>query len=50
MPVIAMTLTGILDNASEESDALEMVEAVPGVARIDSQLRSATLPRYKLET
>jgi len=43
-------LTGILESGLEESDALEVVQGVPGVVRAESELRSASLPRYKLDS
>ena len=43
-------LTGILESGLEESDALEVAQSVPGVVRAESALRSASLPRYKLDS
>lgn len=43
-------LTGILERGLEESDAIEVTRNVPGVASVDSELRSASLPRYKLDS
>lgn len=45
-----VTLTGILESGADESDAIEVTQAVPGVTRVESHLRSATLPRYKLDS
>jgi cytidylate kinase len=43
-------LSGVLDASVEESDALEVVHGVSGVLETESRLRSATLPRYKLDS
>jgi hypothetical protein len=43
-------LTGILEGGLEESDAIEVAQGVPGVVRAESALRSASLPRYKLDS
>ena len=43
-------LSGVLEAGLDERDALEVAESVRGVSEIESQLRSSTLPRYKLDS
>ena len=45
-----VVLSGVLEIGLDESDALEVVNAVPGVVETASRLRSASLPRYKLDS
>lgn len=45
-----VVLTGMLEPGLEESDAIEVVQSVKGVAGVDSTLRVAGMPRYKLDS
>ena len=45
-----VTLAGVLEPALDEEDALEVASQVPGVTGIKSALRSATLPKYKVDS
>ena len=45
-----VTLSGVLEAGLELSDALEVVNAVNGVVETETRLRSAALPRYKLDS
>jgi osmotically-inducible protein OsmY len=43
-------LSGVLDAGMDESATLAVVNSVDGVVEIETRLRSATLPRYKLDS
>lgn len=45
-----VTLAGILEPGLEEEDALEVASRVPGVSEVKSALRTATLPKYKVDS
>jgi cytidylate kinase len=45
-----VVLSGVLEAGLDESDALEVANAVPGVVETESRLRIASLPRYKLDS
>jgi cytidylate kinase len=43
-------LSGVLEAGLDERDALDVAESVRGVTEVESQLRSSTLPSYKLDS
>ena len=45
-----IALTGILDAGLEERDAIDVVGAQRGVTEVESRLRTAAMPRYKLDS
>jgi cytidylate kinase len=45
-----VVLSGVLEAGLDERDALDVAESVRGVAEVQSELRSSTLPSYKLDS
>lgn len=45
-----ITLSGILEGGIEEHDAIEVAQSVKNVIEVESKLRTAALPRYKLDS
>ena len=45
-----ITLSGVLEAGLEEQDAIAVAKSVAGVAAVDSRLRSASLPAYKVDS
>ena len=45
-----ITLSGVLESGLEERDAIAVAKSVTGVADVDSRLRSASLPAYKVDS
>ena len=43
-------LSGVLEAGLDERDALDVAESVRGVSEVESQLRSSSLPSYKLDS
>lgn len=45
-----VTLSGVLDAGLDERDAAEVAESVRGVSEVESRLRVARMPSYKLDS
>jgi len=45
-----VTLSGVLDTGVDEADTVDVVTNVKGVVEVESLLKSAKLPRYKLDS
>ena len=45
-----ITLSGVVDAGLEQDDLMEVVSRVKGVSEVESRLRIASLPRYKLDS
>ena len=45
-----VTLSGVLDHGVDERDVVEVIRSVAGVSEVESGLRVAAVPRYKMDS